>query len=136
MNQAIIDIEDEDMTNNNPLWAKEFVKFSDVCFMFTLLVASGCQVLFYIKNKRELRMIVTFPNVLFSAKRVLEQFGLGVGNQVQNKFYNELKLHLEKKKKEVYKLSKGVPGSSVVGTLRNEFLVHVFEQDMHKNLGA
>jgi hypothetical protein len=62
---------------NSPIWNKYVEQFSDGIVCFTLFIDGGCEAEFYVKDKRQLMIIITISESAFSAMLVLQQQGLG-----------------------------------------------------------
>jgi hypothetical protein len=85
-------------------------------------------------------IIITMPTVIFNAREVFEQQGLGHGDQSNNRFYMSLQATMDTLGKqpiqEMKTIMKTIPGNSIGGQVRKEYLVHTFNNDMHRYVGS
>jgi hypothetical protein len=105
--------------------------FSDGIVFFTLFIAGGCETEFYFKDKMQLVIIITMHESVYSAMLVLQQHGLGSGDQANNRFFTQLQASMDKRRKKAADEMKGLRSNNVCGQVRHEYLVHVFDKDNH-----
>jgi hypothetical protein len=127
----VIGKEIQETMMNSPAWNKYVEHFSDGILFFTLFIAGGCEPEFYVKDKRQLMIIITMPESAYSAMMVLKQQGLGSGDQANNRVFTQLQASMDKRRKKAVEEMKSLPSNNVGGQVRHEYLVHIFERDMH-----
>jgi hypothetical protein len=103
---------------------------------FTLFIAGGCEPKFYVKDKRQLMIIITMPESAYSAMLVLKQQGLGSGDQVNNRFFTQLQASMDKRRKKAAEEMKSLPSNTVGGQVGHEYLVHIFNRDMDQDFSS
>jgi hypothetical protein len=96
-----------------------------------LFIAGGCEPELYVKDKRQLMIIITMPESVYSAMMVLKQQGLGSGDQANNRFFTQLQASVDKRRKKAIEEMKSLPSNNIGGQVRHEYLVHIFDRDMH-----
>jgi hypothetical protein len=84
-----------------------------------------------VRDKRQLMIIITMPTVVFNSHEVFEQQGFGRGDQSNIRLYTSLQATMETQIKQAIQEMKTIPGNSIGGQVRNEYLVHTLDKDMH-----
>jgi hypothetical protein len=101
-----------------------------------LFTAGGCEPEFYVKDKRQLIIIITMPGYVYSAMLVLKQQGLGYGDQANNRFFTQLQASMDKIRKKAVEEMKSLPSNYGGGQVRHKYLVHIFDRDMHRDFSS
>jgi hypothetical protein len=81
-------------------------------------------------------IIITMPNVVYDAKEVFQYQGIGYGDRSYNRFCTNLKVTMDNQRKQAIQEMKTIPGNSIGGHVRKEYLVHAFDKDMHRDFGS
>jgi hypothetical protein len=84
----------------------------------------------------QLLIIIMMPTVVFNAREVFEQQGLGRGDQSHNRFYTSLQATMDTQRKQSIQEMKTIPGNIIGGKVRKQCLVHTFDKDMHHGFGS
>jgi hypothetical protein len=103
---------------------------------FTFFIAGGCEPEFYVKDKRQLMIIITMPESAYSAMMVLKQQGLGAGDKSNNRSFTQLWASMDKRIKKAVEDMKSLPSNNVRGQVRHEYFVHIFDMDMHRDFSS
>jgi hypothetical protein len=132
----VIGNEIQETMMNSPVWNKYVEHFSDGIVFFTLFIAGGCEPEFYVKDKRQLKIIISMPKSAYSAMMVLKQQGLGSGDQATTQLFTQLQASMDKRRKKAIEEMKSLPSNNVGGQVRHECLVHIFDRDMHRDFSS
>jgi hypothetical protein len=81
-------------------------------------------------------IIITMPESAYSAMMVLKQKVLGSGDQANNRFFTQLQASMDKRRKKAVEEMKSLPSNNVGGQVRHEYLVHIFDRDMHRDFSS
>jgi hypothetical protein len=111
-------------------------QYSDGIVSFTLYIAGVCEPEFYVRDNRQMMIIITTPTVVFNAREVIEQQGLRCGDQSNSRFYTSQQATMDTQRKQPIQETKTIPGNSIGGQVRKEYLVHTFNNDMHRYVGS
>jgi hypothetical protein len=122
----VIGHEIQETMMNSRVWNKYVEHFSDGIVFFTLYIAGGCEPEFYVKDKRQVMIIVTIPEYAYSAMLVLQQRGLESRDQANNRFFTQLQASMYKIIKKAVEEMKILQSNNVGGQVRHEYLVHRF----------
>jgi hypothetical protein len=102
-------------------------------FFSNLFIDGVCEPELYGKDKRQLMIIITMPESAYSAIVVLNHQGLGSGDQSKNQVFTQRQSSMEKRRKKAVEEMTILPSNNVGGQVRQEYLVHIFDRDMHRD---
>jgi hypothetical protein len=81
-------------------------------------------------------IITNMPEYAYSAMLALNQQGLGSGDQSNNRLFTQLQASMDKRRKKAVEDMKSLPSKYVGGQVCHEYLVHIFNRDMHRDFGS
>jgi hypothetical protein len=84
----------------SPVWKKYVNQYSDGIVSFTLYIAGVCEPEFYVRDYRQLMIIIMMPTVVSNAREVFEQPGLGCGDHSHCMFYTNLQATMDGQRKQ------------------------------------
>jgi hypothetical protein len=119
-----------------PVWNKYVNQYSNGIASFALYIAGVCEPEFYVRDNRQMMIIITTPTVVFNAREVIEQQGLRCGDQSNSRFYTSQQATMDTQRKQPIQETKTIPGNSIGGQVHNEYLVHTFNKAMHRDFGS
>jgi hypothetical protein len=111
-------------------------QYSDGIVSFTLYITGVCDREFNVRDKRQLMIIIMMPTVVFNAREVFEQQGLGRGYQSNSRFCTSLQATMDTQRKQSIQEMKTIPGNSIGVKVHTEYLMHTFDKDMHHDFGS
>jgi hypothetical protein len=104
----------------SPIWNKYIEHYNTESVSFTLYTTGGCEPEFYVKEKRQLLIIIMIPTGVYNANQVFHQQWVGYGDHFNNRFYTNLQKTMDNQRNKAIQEMKTIPGNSIGGQVCNE----------------